>query len=408
MRYTYRKMSNSAKTLNRRFLPLYSAAFLQGFVLWYAVEKVFIKGIGFTDSTIGIMIAIYSLLILLIETPSGLLADRWSRKGVLIIGSCCLAASSLVGGLSHSVPQYIAANLLWGFYFAMFSGTYDSIVYDTLHEESGHSRQFDKYYGRVNLVDSSAMVLSSLLGASIGGVLGFSESYFLTIPFSLFSILFLFAFDEPKVHKSEITVPIKQQIRTTIRATVRNRAIFLIVINLVILNLLTYIILEFSQLWHIALAVPVALYGLANALLLMSLGIGGVIVDKLKLYRFPVFLVLLLLALFSSIGLVYGRSFYLILASLVTLTTILVSLNVIFNRVLHDSLSSSIRAGASSAVSTFGRLLIIPTSITLGYLSNIYGIFTAANVLVILVMVLCLFAFLEARKDSCAALYPKE
>src|ERR1700733_15307254 len=98
--------------LFRRLFPFYAAVLLQGCVLWYAVEKLFMRSIGFDDAGIGIMVAFYSAIMLLVETPSGILADRWSRKGVLIIGSFLLAGSSLGGGVSHGVAMYLVAAAL--------------------------------------------------------------------------------------------------------------------------------------------------------------------------------------------------------------------------------------------------------------------------------------------------------
>lgn len=76
---------------SRRLLPLYIAVALQNIPFWYAIEKIFMLGIGFNTATIGVMIAIMSVVMLAVETPSGILADRWSRKGVMVLG--CFALS---------------------------------------------------------------------------------------------------------------------------------------------------------------------------------------------------------------------------------------------------------------------------------------------------------------------------
>ena len=53
-------LSNNKKAsqLNRRLIPLYIAVFFQGFVLWYTVEKLFMRIIGFGDAAIGGTIAV--------------------------------------------------------------------------------------------------------------------------------------------------------------------------------------------------------------------------------------------------------------------------------------------------------------------------------------------------------------
>src|SRR6185503_1723280 len=161
-----------AKALMRRLLPLYVAMFFHGFVLWYVVEKLFMRQIGFDDTGIGFMVAAYSALVLIAETPSGILADRWSRKGVLMVASVFLAIASLVNGLSTEPVMFVIGSLIWGVFFALYSGTYDSIVYDTVKEETGSGELYDKYFGRYRAVDSVALVSGALLGGALGQGLG--------------------------------------------------------------------------------------------------------------------------------------------------------------------------------------------------------------------------------------------
>jgi MFS family permease len=158
----------SSTSLQRRLLPLYIAVLLQGFLLWVPVEKLFLTEIGFDPASVGVMAAAYAAVVPIIEIPSGILADRWSRRGVLIISSAALGLAALIGGLSNNVATYIVSALILGVYFAMYSGTLDAVVYDTVLEETGDSDDFEKRIGRVRLVESIALVASSLLGRLAG------------------------------------------------------------------------------------------------------------------------------------------------------------------------------------------------------------------------------------------------
>ena len=106
-------------------------------MLWVPVEKLFMSEIGFTAASIGVMAAAYAAVVPLLEIPSGVLADRWSRRGVLVIAALAVSMCALVGGLSHGVGTYIVSALFLGVFFAMYSGTLDSVVYDTVLEETG-------------------------------------------------------------------------------------------------------------------------------------------------------------------------------------------------------------------------------------------------------------------------------
>ena len=76
--------------MRRRLLPLLVAVWFQGFLLWVPVEKLFMSEIGFDPASVGVMAAAYAAVVPIIEVPSGILADRWSRRGVLIISSVAL------------------------------------------------------------------------------------------------------------------------------------------------------------------------------------------------------------------------------------------------------------------------------------------------------------------------------
>lgn len=377
--------------LFKRLLPLYIAIFCQGFVLWYATEKLFMVSIGFNAATIGVMVALYSAVIVLAETPSGILADRWSRKGVLVLAALALAISGLIGGLSDSVPIFLLSTCFWGLFFALYSGTYDSVIYDTILEETGESTKFERYLGVMKLLDGSALVVGALLGGLIAQFIGLRETYLFTIPVALASVAALLIFREPQLHKAEVALPMKQHIRETLAAVLRRRYLIPVLGVLVTSAVLIFTILEYSQVWLIALAVPIFLYGPIDAVILAGYGIGGAVGSRLQLHKKPIMITHLLLTLLASLGLALTRNIVLIVLCLTMISITLTGLTVVFTKLLHDSLHSKIRAGASSAVSSMGRILIIPIVLLFGYISERTDIFQAAWLLVGLVIVTSIF-----------------
>ena len=155
---------NRTRSLGRRFAPLMVAMALQGMVLWVPVEKLFMSEIGFTPASVGVMAAAYAAVVPLLEVPSGVLADRWSRMRLMVLACVALLASSVIGGLSHGGATYIVSAAVLGAYFALSSGTVDSIVYDTVLEETGSSDLYEIWIGRVRMVESGALVVSALGG----------------------------------------------------------------------------------------------------------------------------------------------------------------------------------------------------------------------------------------------------
>lgn len=365
------------------------------------------RSIGFNNVTIGFMVAIYSAVMLMVDTPSGILADRWSRKGVLILASICLALSALAGGLSHGIGLYLVCTVLWGIFFACYSGMYDSIIYDVLEEETG-GRFYDHFLGRVQLLDSIGLVISSLAGALIAAHTSLRFVYFLTIPFVLVSIVTLAKFKEPMLHRQHAVVPLPKQLKATLGAITSSRSVLAIVMVLVLRYTIVFCIYEFSQLWLIALGLPTAYFGIANAALLSSIGVGGVLVSRLKLSRHIRILPLLGLMLLSSSGLIFLRSTVGIVISQFLFAASLVSIYIIFSRLLHDNLPSQIRAGASSATSTLGRFTVIPMALLIGFISQKYSIYAAGFVLLVLAILMTVLILLVSRRNNYSGLEPAE
>jgi MFS family permease len=177
--------------LGRRLVPLYAAAFLQNLALWVPIEKLFMTSIGFNAASVGAMAAVYAVVVPVLEVPSGVLADRWSRRGVLILASIAGTLSVLVGGSSQNVAVYMISAALLGVFFALQSGTLESVVYDTVLEETGDSEAFEQTIGRVRLVESVALVASALTGGAIAQIATLRTTYFLTAPLLLASTVVL-------------------------------------------------------------------------------------------------------------------------------------------------------------------------------------------------------------------------
>jgi len=391
--YTTIRMSDRTlrnHQLNRRLLPLYIASFFESFVLWYSIEKLFMRSIGFSNTQIGLMVAVYSVVMLLVDTPSGIIADRWSRKGVLILASISLGLAGLFGGVSHSISVYLFSAVFWGIFFACYSGMYESIIYDTIIESNNDKNMFQTVYGRMQGIEGVALVFGGLIGGFVASHYGLRLTYFMSIPLCLISIVALWIFHEPKIHRNKQTVSLRSQLSAT-HVALNNQTMVPVVISLVIRAILAYCIFEFSQLWLLALHTQTIYYGLASAFVLSSLGLGGFLVHRFHLDRRIPLLLTLGIMVASCIGLILFRHTEMIVISQLILATGLIALYILFSSMLHDNVPSSIRASAASATSTIGRFFIIPTALLIGYVSQRYSIYTASYIFLGLMIALVYF-----------------
>lgn len=363
-----------SKPIGRRLRPLYVTAFIHGFVLWYSIEKLFMRSIGLNDYLITVATLVYIAVMTLANIPLGMLADRWSRKGVLYVATCALIASSLVCGLSHGLVAYAAGISAWGVYYAAYAGTYDSVIYDVLMEETGSADGFGRCYGRVQMFDSAAFIMSALLSAYVARYASLRVEYFLTVPFTCCAFLTLRRFREPSLHLrapgGHLLAHLGQILRAATRAEV-GWIVVALVANCVTLRLL----IEFCQLWYLGLALPAALYGPGCALLHSGAWGGSALAGRLRSGR--VVLVAALATCASATGL-FARSPAMVIGAQVAVITGVTPLNIVLTRRLHEAMPSNIRAGASSVVSTIGYGVFVPATLGLGLVSRAHGIFEAS------------------------------
>jgi hypothetical protein len=76
----------------------------------------------------------------------------------MVLACVALMISSTIGGFSQNVATYVVAAVALGGYFALSSGTVDSIVYDTVLEETGSRELYETWIGRCRGASSASGV----------------------------------------------------------------------------------------------------------------------------------------------------------------------------------------------------------------------------------------------------------
>jgi predicted MFS family arabinose efflux permease len=371
----------SPAALSRRLRPLQVAIGLQGMMLWAPVEKLFMTEIGFTPASVGVMAAAYAVVVPLLEVPSGLLADRWSRTGVLMLSTAALALSSLIGWLSHDVVTYVVAALILGVFFALNSGTVDSVVYDTVLEETGSSELYELWIGRVRMVEGAALVVSALIGGALAGWTDARLTYLVTVPVVALGGLALLRFHEPRLHRTDETMTIRTQAALTARSVTGRPEVRRVLALSAMAAMLAQTIFEFGPLWLVALAAPAVLFGPYWAALVSTLGLGGYLAPKVNLDRRAVAVMVASFAVAADVALAMSSSLIVVVVAQTVVALLLAVIGIHAGKLLHDAVPSSVRTGVSSAVGTLSWVVFLPVSLGLGWLARERGIGDAGWVL---------------------------
>lgn len=145
---------------------LYLIKISKWFMLYMPVVVLFYESNGLKMKDIMVLQAIYSIMIVILEIPSGYMADVWGRKRTILTGAVLGMAGFMVYGISYGFYGFLIAQIILGIGQSLVSGADSAMLYDSLLEQ-GQERKYSRYEGRItslgSLAEAAAALLSILL-----------------------------------------------------------------------------------------------------------------------------------------------------------------------------------------------------------------------------------------------------
>jgi MFS family permease len=378
--------NNLPSSLRKNLWLLGVGYFLQGSVFFYAVEKLFFRNeIGLDYQQIGVIGVVVVISILVFEFPSGVLADRWSRKGTMILASLALMTGSAIYAFGESFSAMVLGTVFWGLYFANQSGTAESLLYDLLNKDK-QQQHYEKYLALVIGSQGFALAASSIAGGLIAASLGFREVYIYTlIPMALSIVIFLLI-KEPKQHARAETnfLHAKQAFKNIIsKGTMLN-----LLFAMIVMDILVHVTFEYYQLYYIAIDLPVYLFGFAGGLLgLMYVSGAHFAVFLRKFNKDFAYYLTAFSMLVAIVSIYFVRNVMAILVVFIILHS-LQTFRVFSQRETQERLPNSERAASISLINAIARFFAIPFSLLVGYLTQQYSYFANVPLFTVLAVIL--------------------
>ena len=183
----------------RRFCWLAAGyQFFASFVLFFMVYTLVLADLGFNAIKITSLLSLFFIVKILAEVPSSILADRFSRRLILIYGEC-FSLASLV--FLYFLPHYWAALLgmmCSATYKAFVSGTLNAYIYDELKFYNQESKFLE-----VSTFISTAL-FAALFLANFGSYIYINFGYKAVITATLFFklIAFIILLKLPEIGKT--------------------------------------------------------------------------------------------------------------------------------------------------------------------------------------------------------------
>lgn len=143
---------------------IYLYRFVDDFMLIYPFYALLFVEQGLSTADVSMLFIGWSVVGILAEIPTGVIADRFDRRWVLALGQLTRALGYLMWFLVPEFWSFLLGFALWGIGGAFVSGTYEALLYDELKRE-GREGQYLRVSGRASGFALIGILLATLLAS---------------------------------------------------------------------------------------------------------------------------------------------------------------------------------------------------------------------------------------------------
>ena len=150
---------------------VYALSFFDRFILIFPLYTVMFVDAGLKPVEITVCLTAWSITSFVLQVPSGVIADRWSRRHILALAQLVRGLGFVVWLLYPHFWGFFAGLQLWGIKSAFTSGTFEALLYDEL-KSRGQAHDYTRLFGRTRAVQSGG-VLMAAIGAAFAARFGY-------------------------------------------------------------------------------------------------------------------------------------------------------------------------------------------------------------------------------------------
>lgn len=321
---------------------------------------------------------IYAAVIIILELPTGILADKWSRKNMLVLGAILGCFELLIIVLAHSFWQFAAAIFIAGIANAFESGSEYALIYDSLKSEA-REQEFEKILGRLLAFDFSAAIIAALSGSFMASRLGFGFNYRLSIASAFIAFIVTLFLSEPKIHTATgAKIKFSRYIKESFLFFRKSPQVLLVIISGTLIAACVVYVDEFWQIYLDNLLIPVVFFGAFASMTALARIPGSLLSFKLKsrfgykkIFIFLFGAVTLSLSVMAFIKGAAGIAAIIVICAVEGLIEPLVS------GYLHVRISSQMRATMDSFQSLIQRIATMAIGLGFGWVAAKISLFAA-------------------------------
>ena len=369
-------MQDANTPLRSNLWKLYVLSAIATFGFAMPVMIAFQEDRGLTLQQAFALQSIYSIILVILEVPSGYIADRWGRRNTIIMGSFMLFLGILTYAITSTFREFLVAEALLAVGACFHSGTIEALTYDTLAVLKEEKR-FLRVNGLQGFFSLGSKAMTSLL-------VGLLAAVSLRLPFwadvGLYGAATILSFTlmEPDRIVLKETQHLKAMKKIFAHTLVHNKVLQGLTILFTVVAAIDIQIFWFLQAYQMEIGLPMTFFGATNAAMCLLGAFAykeshrfGKRAERMgTLFWIALGLIATSFAL-SAVSTVWGLGFFIVEGMLFGL------FDPISSSLINRQTTSDVRATVLSIRSLASRLLFAILTPFLGYFADAFSLSTA-------------------------------
>lgn len=271
-------MSNKNTKIN--IYLIYTYIFLSTFILFYSCDTLFYLEKGISSSGYILFVIIAFLVQMLLEIPSGIIADKYSKKKILLVSNCLFIISILIFIFSREYYLFVLAIIIKSIDNSLVTGIANSMLYDLTEDKE----DFNKVLFKKNFFYNLSYMLAMIFGGYIGQKYGLITTYYITlIPFTINFFVILSIKDIKKEKYNNNSNYLNKEILKNAIHEIKNNSIIL---NLIFTSSIVFSVIKLIEESHPEysknIGISVFEIGLYTSVILVVCILGSYIGSRIK------------------------------------------------------------------------------------------------------------------------------
>ena len=221
---------------------------------------------GLTFFQIMLLQSYFMFMIFLLEIPSGAIADHIGRNIAMMLAGFSVAAAAFVYSITPNLGLFFLAETLWAFSSALFSGTNEAFLFNTL-KTMNKEDNLPHTLGRIQTINLIALTFSAPIGSII--------AEYVSLQFTMTCLGFIYigafctslTFREPGIKDEKRSQKYLKILKDGFNELKSNRILKILCFDRVFIGILTYFLFWTYQIYLGEIGIPLIWYGFITALM---------------------------------------------------------------------------------------------------------------------------------------------